>query len=354
MSRFTPVDLSLYPITDVLDVLSVEQYLGRDRDELTRLWDLQREIDPTLPALDTILLESDPSSKILQVGSYREALLRAHVNDRTRAVMLAGALGPALDHIGITYYRTPRRVVVPATGTEPAVMETDEVYRQRLALAPESWSTAGPEGAYLFWALSASGEVLDVAAWSEDEAAAAAPHVRIVLLSTEGDGTASPDLCQTVQDALRRSDIRPLGDLVTVESAEWLDYDVSVKLTLKGGAMAERIANEARARILAYCSGRLRWIGDDIDGPAWLVGRTIRQDTIAAAAIGSDANVLEVEVLAPAADVNAPHPGYRTALTYVGLPAFAVPPPSLIAHLFRAPRVGSVTVTYEIASGGWS
>ncbi len=74
---------------------------------------------------------------MLQVGSYREMLLRARVNDAIRSLLLAGASGRALDHIGITYYRAPRLIVTAATLTTPAVYEDDETYRQRLAIAPE-------------------------------------------------------------------------------------------------------------------------------------------------------------------------------------------------------------------------
>lgn len=356
MSRFTPVDLSLYPISDVLEALDFESYLARDRAEFATRWEARRLVNPALPLVDTLLLESDPASIVMQVGVYRETLLRQRINDRVRALTLAGALNRALDHIGITYYRTPRREIVPAVGATPAVMEDDETYRQRLALAPESWSTAGPVGAYLFWALSASGDVLDVAAYSEDEGVCLAPRIRIVILPR--DGLSEPErtvLLATVKEALSRIRLRPLGDLVTVELAADLPFNVSAILKIRQGASAEIVKAEAEKRIRQYCSGRLRWIGDDVPGPIWLIGRRMRQATIAAAALGTDANVVEVVIPEPAGDVNAPDAGYtEAALAGVGSPTFAPLADEVTAHLFRAPRLGTVTVTHEIVAESWS
>ncbi|CAM5764744.1 baseplate assembly protein [Bosea minatitlanensis] len=356
MSRFTPVDLSQYPISDVIEALDFESYLARDRATFTTRWEARRLVNPSLPAVDTLLLEPDPSSVVLEVGSLRETLLRGRINDRIRALTLAGAPGRALDHIGITYYRTPRRVITPATDTATAVMEDDETYRQRLALAPESWSTAGPVGAYLFWALSASGDVLDVAAYSEDEGVTLAPRIRVVILPR--DGLTDPEkaaLVVTVKQALSRDRLRPMGDLVTVEFATDLSFDVTAHLRIRQGASADIVKAEAEKRILQYCSGRLRWIGDDIEGPVWLIGRRMRQATIAAAALGTDANVVEVEIPDPATDVNAPHAGYtEAALAGVGEFDFEPLAPEITAHLFVAPRLGTVTVTHEIVAESWS
>ena len=77
--------------------------------------------------------------------------------------------------------------------------------------------------------------------------------------------------------------------------------------------------------------------------------------TIAAAALGTDANVVEVDVTTPAGDVNAPHAGYtEDALAGVGDPAFVPLAAPITAHLFVAPRLGTVTVTHELVAESWS
>lgn len=90
-------------------------------------------------------------------------------------------------------------------------------------------------------------------------------------------------------------------------------------------------------------------------GPIWLIGRRMRLGTIAAAALGTDANVVEVSLSEPAGDVNPPHAGYtEAALAGVGSPAFVPLADAVTAHLFKAPRLGTVTVTHEIVAESWS
>lgn len=352
MSRFTPIDLSAYPVADVLEALSFEAYLARDRSDLQARWNARRVTRPDLPPYDAIFLESDPSSVVLEVGSYRETILRARVNDAMRQLTLAGATGAALDHIGATYYRTERRVITPPEGLAPAVMEDDETYRQRLAIAPESWSTAGPVGAYVFWGLSASGDVLDIAVYSEDEGVCLAPRIRAVILQRDTDDPAEPELLGAVLQELRRADRRPLGDLVTTESAIPAPFDLNVALKLRSGVPAALVVAQAEARLRAYCSGRLRWAGDGETGPVWLIGRTFTVESLAGVAMGGDPNILEADVAG--GDVNAPHAGYtEAALAGVGTDGFAPLAAEVTAHLFRAPILGDVTINATVAPIGW-
>ena len=52
----------------------------------------------------------------------------------------------------------------------------------------EGFSTAGPDGAYLFHSLSAHGQVLDASVYSPTPG-----YVVVSVLSRDGDGTAAPD-----------------------------------------------------------------------------------------------------------------------------------------------------------------
>jgi phage-related baseplate assembly protein len=342
MSRFSPIDLAAYPVADVLEVLSFEAYLARDRADLQARWETRRAVNAELPVFDALFLDSDPSSVVLQVGSYRELLLRARINDAIRSLTLAGALGRALDHIGVTYYRTPRRLD-----------EDDETYRQRLAIAPESWSTAGPVGAYVFWALSASADLLDVAVYSEDEGVCLAPRVRVVTWPKAGvEPAAEAAMRDAVLAALRRPDRRPLADLVTVEAATALPFNLTVTLKVRSGVSSGMVIDQARSRLENYMTGRLRWAGDGETGPVWLIGRTFTVESLAGVAMGGDPNILEADVLG--GDINAPAAGYtEAALAGVGTATFVALSDAVTAHLFRAPKLGVLTVNATVASQGW-
>ncbi|MFY0545445.1 baseplate assembly protein [Brevibacillus sp. H7] len=104
--------------------------------------------------------------------------------------------------------------------TGGAEMESDEQYRQRIYLAPESFSVAGPDGAYEFWAKTADTNIIDVAVSSPS-----AGTVEIRPLMKDG---ALPT--QTVLDAVleKCSDkkVRPLTDQVTVLAPAQVTYNI--------------------------------------------------------------------------------------------------------------------------------
>ncbi len=99
------------------------------------------------------LTESDPVYKLLQLFAARELLLRQRANDKAQQTMLAFATGTNLDHLGALFGVT--RLVLdpgqPETGIAPT-HESDVDFRRRIQLAPEGFSVAGPEGAYIYHA----------------------------------------------------------------------------------------------------------------------------------------------------------------------------------------------------------
>jgi phage-related baseplate assembly protein len=102
MSRFSAINLAQLPPPQLIDPLDFERVLAELKD-FVRL--KLTEEGSTL--LDTLNLESDPIVKILEVVAYRETLLRALVNDKAKAVLLAFAIGRDLDHIGALFGVAP-------------------------------------------------------------------------------------------------------------------------------------------------------------------------------------------------------------------------------------------------------
>ncbi len=247
---FTAVDLSRLPFPVVVEPLDYERIRAAMLDDLRERW----------PAFDA-LLESDPAVKVLEVAAYRELLLRARINDAAKAVTLAYASGSDLDHIA-SLFGVARLLVTPAdpmaTPPRPAVYESDDDLRRRVQLAFEGFSTAGPDGAYLFHALSADGQVLDASVDSP-----APGEVVVSVLSRTGDGSASPELVAAVQAALSAEDVRPLTDHVTVVSAQIVPYTVSATLTLYPGPDATVVLADAQARLSAHLAAHHR-LGRDI------------------------------------------------------------------------------------------
>lgn len=245
---FTAVDLSRLPPPAVIQALSYDTIYAQ---MLARLQELLPTFDATVP--------SDPAVKVLQVAAYREFLLRGQINDAARAVMPAFAKGADLDHIA-ALLGVARFTITPAdaaTGAD-AVMEDDEDFRRRLVLAPEGFSVAGPEGAYIYHALSSDPDVLDASAISPTPG-----DVLVSVLARDNGGVASPALLATVEAYLSTETRRPLTDAVTVQSATLVDYEVEANVTTLSGPDAAIVLAEAQARLLAY-QERSHRLGRDV------------------------------------------------------------------------------------------
>lgn len=277
---YTAIDLSAVPAPDAVEALDVEVLLSGLKAELVML---APELAPV------ISLESEPVVKLLEVFALREVLLRARVNDAARAVMLATATGADLDNLAalmgvgrLTISPTDPGAVPPVL----AVMETDSDLRRRTQLALEGFSTAGPTGAYLYHALSADADVLDVAVSSP-----APGQVRLVVLSRSGNGVPGAGLVSTVANAVNADRVRPLCDSVTVVPAAVVNYQITAQLVMFDGpdAAAVRDAAEAAARVYAQSAHR--------------IGRTVRLSGILAAL--HRPGVERVVLTSPAADVAA-------------------------------------------------
>jgi phage-related baseplate assembly protein len=279
----TLIDLSQLPPPNVVEPLDYEALLGQRKAALIACFPEERRAEIAA----VLALESEPLTKFLEESALRELLLRQRINEAARAVMLAYAKGEDLEHIA-ALFGIERLVIKPAdsiAGT-PAEMESDADLRLRVQLAPQSFSVAGPEGAYRSHARNADGRVLDASATSPEEG-----EVRITVLSREGDGTAAPDLLDKVMAALRAEDVRPLTDYVTVQSATILRYEVSATLHLFPGPDATVVVTEARKRLAAYVEACHR------------LGRVVARSGLDAAL--HVAGVEEVDLHSPATDIRA-------------------------------------------------
>lgn len=233
-ASFTAVDLSKLPVPPVIEVVDYETLLA---EMLATL----RQYDPQFSAL----VESDPAYKILEVCAYYRMLDRQRVNDAARAVMLAYAQGGDLDQLGANM-GVARLMLSPGDPDRsiPPTMESDEDFRRRIQIAPEGFSVAGPEGAYVFHGLSADPRVLDVSAASPSPG-----DVVVTVLSREGDGTASPEVLAAVEAALTAESVRPMTDHVIVQSATIKPYTISAEIFTFAGPDSSVVMAEAQARI---------------------------------------------------------------------------------------------------------
>ena len=241
------VDLSVLPAPQVLEDLDFEAVFQDDlaafRLHMGDNWDA--------------LLESDPVTKLLEVGAYRKLGNRARVNDAAKALLLAFAKGADLDHLAANV-RLKRLVVqaedLVAVPPVAEVLEEDDALRERVQLVYEGLTTAGPRNSYILHARNASGLVADATAESPAPAV-----VDVTVLSLDDEGVASPELLAEVAAHLNDDDVRPVADRLNVRSAEVIPYRIDAVLYLAGtGPENEATLAECQRRLQAWINPRRR------------------------------------------------------------------------------------------------
>ncbi|KXO86086.1 baseplate J family protein [Acinetobacter venetianus] len=240
---FTAIDLSQLPQPEVVEQIDYEIILKEGLDEFhKKMEDSGTEY--------TRVIESDPAYKLAEVFAYREMLVRQRANQSALSVLLAYASGKDLEHKAAER-NLFRKEITPADNTTtpptPAVMETDASLKERTQLAPEGYTTAGSEGSYIFHTKNADVRVKDVEPVSPDKGIAA-----MYILSTEGDGTASEELLNIVDQALNKKIIRPLTDYVQVYSASIIHYQVEAELEIQDGPDKNIVLQDAISKLQEY------------------------------------------------------------------------------------------------------
>ena len=242
--------------------------------------------------------------------------------------LLAGTLTTLVDLQ--PYVQTATNTTVTAGGDdgEPYTADGDDRLRERIRLAPNALSVAGPEQAYVYWAMSADPGIVDVAAFSDEyddelacdvhdgmafvggdllepeelltvegqstgftweyadsllaitlsetdkhkDAVAVKVHRRMdgrvkVVPLMEGGALPDEDTLQAVYDAVNDRDVRPMTDVVTVEAPTPVDYSISIKYwtTVDSEAAVVEAVEGAGGAIDRYVADQSAHLGRDIE-----------------------------------------------------------------------------------------
>jgi phage-related baseplate assembly protein len=136
----------------VLEQIDVEQIIA---DRMSRLKELWASYDPPSAAqYDVEMLEFDPIKINQEACAYFELMIRDRVNQAARSITLAYAIGTDLDAVASRY----------PGGVPRLDGETDDRYRRRIWLSPNTLSAHGTAEAYEYWALTAEPLLRDVTA----------------------------------------------------------------------------------------------------------------------------------------------------------------------------------------------
>ena len=316
MSGYSAVDISQLPKPNVIKQINYEVIYSEMRDQMNGLvpltFDNDGKVDLKKAELITesngdqyyripanndagmmyVDLESDPAARQLQIVAYREMLVRQESNDASFAVMLAYAEKADLEHIGVRFGISRFTLkVADIENNQPAIYESDDDLRRRIQLSLEGFSTAGPEGAYVFHALNADAEVKDVSAQAptfkladltsevrqqlpenaivlivEDDVGLDDPRpgdVAVNVLARTEDGEAKAETLSIVKQSLNADDVRPMTDRVRERSAKIKPYEIRAKIFTYSGPDQDLVISNAKATCQKYADDHHR-LGHDI------------------------------------------------------------------------------------------
>ena len=150
-------------------------------------------------------------------------------------------------------------------------VEDDESLRERAFSAPDSYSCAGSDKAYAFWAKSVSTEVGDVAVITPLPG-----EVTIIPISNTGE-ILSDEMLQQILIACTAKNVKPLTDKVSISHPTIVNYDIDIKYFIDSSdiAMTAIIQKNVERAIEDYILWQKIKLGRDIN-PSELVHRIIK------------------------------------------------------------------------------
>lgn len=168
----------------------------------------------------------------------------------------AGELSTIVDPI--PYVESVENLTVTEGGAD---IESDDDFAERAHLAPSSYSTAGPEGAYEYWVRTYSAAIGDVQIASDQQAGT----VDIYFLMEDGSAPGAATV-EGLLDFLRYGNMRPMDDLVRASAPEPVPYSIEFTYWINRSdtARAATIQEAVTAAVSRYVTWQ-RKIGRDIN-----------------------------------------------------------------------------------------
>lgn len=191
------------------------------------------------------------------------------------------------------YYSECANITESEGGSSEA---TDDEYYELMRASMDGYSSAGPRGGYIYFAKQVSTEIADVVAISPEPGV-----VALYVLMVDG-ALAGEEMKSRVLAACNDEERRPLTDLVRVEDADVVNYDISFTYYIQTDSQksAASIAADVEAAVKEYVSWQNAKLGRDIN-PSQLI-RLLMQTGIKRVELTSPA----FTVLKDGSDLDAP------------------------------------------------
>jgi len=233
--------------------------------------------DLVIPALTRV--SSTDGRAIFEIIQNYTVLEADNTVEVTAIAQTPGKLGNDYAIGTVSVILDPQPYLSTASNTEITTggsdAETDDALRERIRLAPNAFSTAGPYKAYEYWTKTVSPLIIDVAVDNRRYASGDTipsgraigdpiPGTVEVFPLLEGLSTTPDEILTAVEAVLNADRIRPLNDIVNASSPTAVNTAITVGLVLYDGAVPSNILPMVQAALEAFRDGRRKLLGQDV------------------------------------------------------------------------------------------
>lgn len=149
-------------------------------------------------------------------------------------------------------------ITVTSGGAEA---EENDPYAERIQLSNERFSTAGPELAYVYWAKTASQNIIDILPDSPQP-----NHIVLYVLMQDGTLPTEEDL-QNVEAICNQKTIRPMTDVVSASAPTVVHYNANATYYIEKSqaTVIGQIEADVQAAYQEYLLWQRSKLGRDVD-----------------------------------------------------------------------------------------
>lgn len=288
------VDFANAPVLDYLGaLLGVERLAASKASCIIRFNLVPGHSGVTIPQGTRV--GSSDGQVVFQTLSDEVVPVGTNTVDLTTECLNEGSSGNGLIANTLTNLLDPQPFISSVTNTSEtgggAEQETDVELRERIKLAPGSFSNAGSRGAYAYFAKSANPSIIDVAVIGPNDGVSGVGPGEVHIFPLMADGSTTPTTVLNEVDAVCNDEkIRPLTDEVIVTSPTQTPYDIEVDLTLYTDADPTSTQAAVEAALNEYALAKRQTLGQDIK-LTQIIGRS------------SISGVYDVSVVSPSSDI---------------------------------------------------
>lgn len=182
----------------------------------------------------------------------------------------------------ITFLSKAENITITTGGSDS---ESDPEYAERIRIAPNSFSVAGPAKAYEYYTYSVSSAIIDVSVTSPE------PGVVKIFPLLEDGTLPSAEVLDQIKTYLSGDDIRPLTDVIEVSAPTAKNYNIKVEYWISRDQSTN--AESIRAAVDEAVEKYRLWQQAKI-------GRDITPDQLICNVMGAGAARVDFSTLSPA------------------------------------------------------